>query len=56
MEEEYKMKNIILLLMAGVFVSCTTTQKSASDPLSQQEPSYYVVVDFKNIVHDHVVD
>jgi hypothetical protein len=56
MEEEYKMKNIILLLMAGVFVSCTTTQKSASDPLSQQEPSYYVVVDYKNIVQDHVED
>ena len=37
------MKNIILLVMVVLVVSCTTTQKPAPDPLSQTKNSNYVV-------------
>ena len=50
------MKNIILLLMAGLIVSCTTTQKSASDPLPQTKTSNFVVTDFRNIAQENVDD
>ena len=50
------MKNIILLLMAGLIVSCTTTQKPAPDPLSQTKNSNYVVADFRNIAQEHIED
>ena len=50
------MKNIIPLLMAGLVVSCTTTQKSVSDPQSQQKTPNVVVVDYKNIAQDHEED
>ena len=42
--------------MAGLVVSCTTTQKSASDPQSQQKTLNVVVVDYKNIAQDHEED
>ena len=50
------MKNIILLLMAGLIVSCTTTQKLTPDPLSQTKNSNYVVADFRNIAQEHIED
>ena len=50
------MKNIIPLIMAGLVVSCTTTQKSTSDPQSQQKTPNVVVVDYKNIAQDHEED
>ena len=50
------MKNIISLIMAGLVVSCTTTQKSTSDPQSQQKTPNVVVVDYKNIAQDHEED
>ena len=56
LKEELKMKNIILLLMAGLIVSCTTTQKSASDPLPQTKTSNFVVTDFRNIAQENVED
>ena len=51
-----KMKQIIPLSIVLLAVSCATTQKPAEDSLSQNEPSTYVVVDYKNIVQDHVND
>ena len=42
--------------MAGLVVSCTTTQKSTSDPQSQQKTPNVVVVDYKNIAQDHEED
>ena len=37
-------------------VSCTTTQKSVSDPESQQKTSNFVVADFRNIAQEHIED
>ena len=50
------MKNIILLVMVVLVVSCTTIQKPASDPLSQTKASNYVVADFRNIAQEHIED
>ena len=61
------MKNIILLVMVVLVVSCTTTpvilgvdelqhQKPASDPLSQTKASNYVVADYRNIAQEHIED
>ncbi|SVB19696.1 uncharacterized protein METZ01_LOCUS172550, partial [marine metagenome] len=50
------MKNIILLLMVVLVVSCTTTQKSASDPLPQTKTSNFVVTDFRDIAQENVED
>jgi hypothetical protein len=61
------MKNIILLVMVVLVVSCTTTpvilgvdelqhQKAASDPLSQTKASNYVVADYRNIAQEHIED
>ena len=37
LKTELKMKNIILLVVAVLVVSCTTTKKWISDPESQQK-------------------
>ena len=50
------MKQIIPLTTVLLAVSCATTQKPADDALSQNEPSTYVVVDYKNISKDNVQD
>ena len=50
------MKNIILLLMVVLVVSCTTTQKPASNPLPQTKTSNFVVTDFRNIAQENVED
>ena len=50
------MKQIIPLFVVLLAVSCATTQKPAEDSLSLNEPSTYVVVDYKNIAQDHVND
>ena len=50
------MRNIILLVMVVLVVSCTTTQKSASDPLPQTKTSNFVVTDFRNIAQENVED
>ena len=50
------MKKIIPLTTVLLAVSCATTQKPVDDALSQNEPSTYVVVDYKNISKDNVQD
>jgi hypothetical protein len=56
LKAELKMKNIILLVVAVLVVSCTTIQKPALDPLSQTKNSNYVVADFRNIAQEHIED
>ena len=50
------MKNIILLLMAGMLVSCATTQEPASTLTSQNKSPNYVVADYRNIAQEHIED
>ena len=50
------MKNIILLLMTGMLVSCSTTQEPASILTSQNKSSNYVVADYRNIAQEHIGD
>jgi len=50
------MKNIILLLMTGMLVSCSTTQEPASILTSQNKSPNYVVADYRNIAQEHIED
>ena len=53
LKAELKMKNIILLLMAGLIVSCTTTQKAGlRSSISNKKHPNFVVADFRNIAQE----